>query len=140
MILIPYPRINQSVHQIHDQRDNTDKKSKDRYRALHCGVITQSNPFDQITADTRPGEGGFSQDRAGDQDCHLQTDQSQDGNQRVAQGMRVNQRFFRDAARAASGDKIGAQHLDHVDTRQADEGAGQCQAKRDSRQKSKCKN
>src|SRR5437763_648147 len=83
LALIPDPRIDHGVHEVHREIDDHDHHAAENRRRLHHGEVAEGDALVEQPADARPGADGLADDGPGHHEHEVDTRQRQHGNQRV---------------------------------------------------------
>src|SRR2546426_12809283 len=97
---VPDTRIQNCVHQVHDQADEDDEERDDDDRRLHDRVVAGRDGVQNITADTDSAEDRLGEDRPAEKRPELQPDDGHDRDERVLESVTEDNRPCREALRA----------------------------------------
>ena len=112
----------------------TDDEREDDDDPLDGRVVTVLEVRDERVADARPVERRLRQHGSRQQQGDGQAHDRDDRNERVPEGVLVDDRALVDAPRTCSLDVVVLHRADHVDANQSDEDARGHEAERDGRQ------
>src|SRR5438309_755807 len=110
---VPDARIQNRVHEVHDETDDDDEERDDDHGRLHDGVVTGRDGVQNVTADTDSAEDRLGEDRPAEERSELQPDDGHDRNEGVLERVTEDNHPCREAFRGRWHEVIAAQDLEH---------------------------
>src|SRR6266478_2026187 len=111
--LIPDPRVEIRVEDVHGQVHEHEGARDHEHAPLHEGDIARQDALDHERPHSGPGEHGFRQHRAAEQIAGLDADHGDDRDERVLERVAHDHRPFGRALGARGPDVVLAEHLEH---------------------------
>ena len=126
-----HTRVGYSVGDVGEEIHSHISEPDGEDAALHEGIVAVGDGGQRETADAGPAEDCFGYDGACKQAAKLEADDGEDRDQRVAQGVAVDDCVFCEALGAGGADVVLVELFEHGGADHAGEDGGEAEAQRD---------
>src|ERR1700752_5270623 len=111
-VSIPDARVYDQIHDVGGEVDEDEGESDGEYAALEKRLVAVGDGGDGEASDAGPAEDGFGDDGPGVERSELQAEEGDDGNERVAQGMLIDDGALGQALGASGADVVLAEFFE----------------------------
>src|SRR5690348_4795602 len=124
-----HPRIGERVNQVRQQIDEHVGNGDEQNAALEQRIVAGFDGLHGEASDARPGKNCFGDDGAGEQRPELQSENGENGNQRVAKSVAEEDGAFAEAFGARGADVVAGKLFEDGGAHHARENGGERGAK-----------